>query len=199
VGAVLSNDHFVYTSGKHGSVYVNKDALYPHPNQSSEVGELFAQKYRDHKVQVIVAPALGGIVLSQWAAYHLTKMTGRKALGIYTEKGPEKRQTLTRGYDQLVRDKRVLVVEDVLTTGQSVKYAVEAVTKAGGYVLAVCAMINRDPDHVTSETVGAPLSSLGILKAEAFDPESCPYCTLGISVNTSIGHGRQFLEQQLKK
>ena len=117
VGAVLTDDHFVYTSGKHGSVYINKDALYPHTTETSQVGLIFAQKFKDRDIDVVAAPALGGIILSQWAAYHLSRLKGKEVLGVYTEKTPEKNQVFTRGYDRLVKGKNVLVIEDLTTTG----------------------------------------------------------------------------------
>lgn len=73
-GAVIKNSHFVYTSGKHGSVYINKDALYPHTKETSKVGRMFAEKYKNKKIDVVVAPAVGGTILSQWAAFHLSKL-----------------------------------------------------------------------------------------------------------------------------
>ena len=62
-GALLTNDHFVYTTGKHGSVYINKDIMYIHTKKSSEIGRLFAEKCKEINMDVIAAPAFGGIVL----------------------------------------------------------------------------------------------------------------------------------------
>lgn len=197
-GAVLTDDHFVYTSGKHGSVYINKDALYPHTAETSEVGKMFADKFKDLDIDVVAAPALGGIILSQWTAHHLSKLKHKEVLGVYTEKTPEKGQVFTRGYDASVRGKNVLVIEDLTTTGGSVKKVVESVIAAGGKVVAVCVMVNRDPVNVTSEVVGGTFSALGILKAEAFDEDDCPLCRKGIPINTSVGHGRKYLERKEK-
>src|SRR3990172_112591 len=86
VGAVLTNDHFVYTSGKHGSVYINKDAVYPHTKETSEIGRMFAEKFRDLEIDVVAAPAVGGTILSQWTAYHLSEITVKDILSVYTEK-----------------------------------------------------------------------------------------------------------------
>ena len=74
LGAVLTNDHFVYTSGKHGEVYINKDALYPHTRETSQVGRMLAELILANNLQpeVVVGPALGGIILSQWTAYHFS-------------------------------------------------------------------------------------------------------------------------------
>ncbi|MBI2404597.1 phosphoribosyltransferase [Candidatus Gottesmanbacteria bacterium] len=194
VGAVLTDDHFVYTSGKHGSVYINKDALYPHTKETSRVGKMFAEKFKHKAVDVVAAPALGGIILSQWVAYHLSKLKGKEVLGVYTEKTPDKNQVFTRGYDKLVKGKNVLVIEDLTTTGGSVLKVVNSVKAAGGKVVAVSVMVNRNPDQVNAAMMGAPFSALGILKAEAFDENVCPLCKKGIPINTKVGHGKKYLE-----
>jgi orotate phosphoribosyltransferase len=203
VGAVLTDDHFVYTSGKHGSIYINKDALYPHTAETSEVGKLFAEKSKDLDVDVVVAPAVGGTILSQWTAFHLSKLKGKEVLSAYTEKdkgtsssAAESEQIFKRGYDQIVRGKKVLVIEDLTTTGISVKKVVETVKSVGGEVVAVCVMVNRDPKHVTEEFVGAPFSALGVILADAVDAQECALCKKGVPVNTKIGHGKKFLEEK---
>ena len=199
VGAVLTNGHFVYTSGKHGSVYINKDALYPHTREASRVGRMFAEKFKDVDVDAVVAPALGGIILSQWTAHNLSKLKKKKVLGFYTEKTAENGQEFRRGYDKLVTGKKVLVIEDLTTTGASVKKVVDSVKRVGGKVVAVCVMVNRDPKNVTSKVVGGPFSALAVLKAEAFDEKDCPLCKKGIPVNTTVGHGKKYLEDKRKK
>jgi orotate phosphoribosyltransferase len=194
VQAVLTDGHFVYTSGKHGSVYVNKDAVYPHTQEASKIGKLFADKFKNKNIDVVAAPALGGIILSQWTAYHLSKLKKKEVLGIYTEKNAENGQIFTRGYDKLVKGKNVLVIEDLTTTGGSVRKVVDTVKAAGGKVVGIGVMINRDPKNVTAEVVGGPFISLGILKAEAFDEKKCPLCKKGIPININAGHGKKYLE-----
>ncbi len=85
VGAVITDSHIVYTSGKHGSAYVNKDALYPHTRETSNLCEAIARQFVDDDVGVVVAPAIGGVILSQWVAHHLSEITGREVLGTYAE------------------------------------------------------------------------------------------------------------------
>jgi orotate phosphoribosyltransferase len=194
VQAVLTDGHFVYTSGKHGSVYVNKDAVYPHTKETSKIGKLFAEKFKNKKIDVVAAPALGGIILSQWTAYHLSKVTKKDVLGVYTEKDANANQIFTRGYDKLVKGKNVLVIEDLTTTGGSVRKVVDTVKAAGGKVVGIGVMINRDPKNVTSKVVGGAFISLGVLKAEAFEEKKCPLCKKGIPINTNVGHGRKYLE-----
>jgi orotate phosphoribosyltransferase len=198
--AVITDSHIVYTSGKHGSIYINKDAVYLHTKAASKIGKLFAEKFKNRKIDVVVAPAVGGTILSQWTAYHLSLLNKREVLSAYTEKdkgtlasASDSEQIFRRGYDKIVKNKRVLVVEDLTTTGVSVKKVVEAVKKAVGKVIAVCVMVNRDPKNVTSKIIGAPFSALGILRAEAFEEDKCPLCRQGIPINTAVGHGAKYL------
>lgn len=195
IGAIITDDHFVYTSGKHGSVYVNKDALYPHTHETSEVGKLFAEKCRDLDIDVVVGPSVGGIILSQWTAYHLSDIKEKEILGVYTEKDAESNQVFgRRGYDKLVNGKNILIVEDLTTTGGSVKKVVDTVKNAGGTVLSVCVMVNRNPEMVGEKEVGAPFRALGELPTEVFDESDCPLCKSGVPVNIKIGHGKKFVE-----
>ncbi len=201
--ALLQNDHFIYTSGKHGSSYLNKDAIYPHTAAISElcaeiarqVGEATARRVSEASprpnVEVVVGPALGGIVLSQWVAHHLSGLLGREVLGVYTEKTPENGQRFIRGYDALVAGKNVLVVEDVMTTGGSIRKVVDAVVAAGGTVVQAFALVNRNPTEVTSAVVGAPLSALVELPMEAFKPAACVLCVKRVPINTKIGKGKE--------
>lgn len=196
IGAIVTNSHFVYTSGKHGSVYVRKDMLYPHADKTSQVCKLLAEKFKDKDIDVVVGPSIGGIILSQWVSYHLSKLKKKEILGIFTEKDENGNQIFKRGYDKLVKNKKVLVVEDLTTTGGSVKKVVDSVKNSGGKVVDVCVMVNRDPEKVTSKSIGAPLSSLGIFKAESLDPKDCPLCKKNVPINTSVGHGKKYLSSR---
>ncbi|HMS22343.1 MAG TPA: phosphoribosyltransferase family protein [Candidatus Levybacteria bacterium] len=198
VGAIITDDHFVYTSGLHGAIYINKDALYPHTEDASQVGMLLARKAEDLDVDVVVGPALGGIILSTWTAYHLSSLKNKEILGIYTEKDENKNQVFTRNYDTLVKDKNVLIVEDLTTTGGSVKKVVESVRNAMGRVTAVLVMVNRNPKLVNGETIGAPFISLGELPVETWTEEKCPLCKEGKPINTRVGHGKKYLSSKQK-
>ncbi len=192
--------HFVFTSGKHAPRYIDKMALFAHPTLASEMGKLFAEKFADQNIEVVVAPALGGIILSTWVAYHLSELNKRDVLGIYTEKTPEKAQIFTRGYDKLVKGKRVLIVEDNVTTGGSVRKVVDAVKAAGGEIVEVCSManLNPKPESITNEIIGATFSSLTELPVVLYDEATCPLCKDNIPIDTEHGHGKKFLEAKKK-
>src|SRR3990167_6789279 len=136
VGAVLTNDHFVLTSGRHTSAYIN----------------------------------------------------------------PDKHQLLERGFDTMIKDKNVLIVEDITATGSSVIKVIKSVREAGGIVKGIAVIVNRDPKIVNSETFGRiPFTSLVVLKIKSYEEKNCPLCKKGIPINVKIGHGKKYLEERGKK
>jgi orotate phosphoribosyltransferase len=199
-GSIFNNSHFVFTSGKHAPRYIDKMALFAHPIYASEMGKLFAEKYKDAEIDVVVAPAMGGIILSQWTAYHLSKLQNKDILGIYTEKTPESKQIFTRGYDKYVVGKNVLIVEDNVTTGGSVRKVVDAVKQAGGNVVEVCSMtnINPKPETITDEIIGAKYAALSELPVVVYDEADCPLCKENVPINIEHGHGKKYLEEKKK-
>ena len=196
VGAIITDNHFVGISGRHTPTYINKDALYPHTKETSHVGKLFAEKFKNKNIEVVVAPAVAGIPLSQWVAYHLSNVCKREVLSVFTEKTPEDDQILKRGYGAIVKNKRVLVVEDLTTTGGSVKKVIRSAKEAGGKVVAACVMVNRDPKLVNSKSIGVPFSALGVFRVPSYEEKACPLCKAGVPINTTVGHGKKFLESK---
>lgn len=194
VGGVIVDDHFVLKSGKHASKYLNKDALYPHTDLTSQACEAFTQKAQDLDYDVVVGPALGGIILSQWTAWHASKQKNKEIYGVYTEKDSNEDQIFTRGYDKLIKGKKVLVTEDITSTGGSAKSVIDAVESAGGEVVGVTVLINRNPSGVNSEYFGVPFFSLGELVVEVYDEQDCPFCAENRPVNVKVGHGRKYME-----
>jgi len=195
VGAVITNDHFVGTSGKHFDTYINKDALYPHTEESSKIGKLFAEKYQDLDIDTVAAPALGGIILSQWTAYHLSKIKGKEIFGIYAEK-KDGDLTFTRGYDKFIKGKKVLAIEDLTQTGGSLKKLIDSIKKFGGEVVEAGVMVNKAPKNVNSEFYGAPFSALSEMTVEMHSAEDCPLCKNQVPINIEVGHGKKFLESK---
>ncbi len=188
-GAVLNGTHVVYTSGRHGSAYVNKDAVYPHTERVSELCRLMADVARPFRPDVVCGPAMGGIILSQWTAHHLG------ILAVYAEKAAGGGLELRRGYDRVVAGRRVLVVEDILNTGGSLRDAVAAVRAAGGQVVAATALCNRGA--VTAADVGVPaLTALIDLALESWEAAECPLCQRKVPIDTTVGKGREFLAAQ---
>ncbi len=196
--AIITNSHFVYNSGRHSSVYINKDALYLHTGVIAELCRQMAQAYEADAIDVVVGPVLGGIVLSQWTTHALnSRRTMGETLAVYAEKesGSDQNFTFTRGYDAYITGKNVLVVEDILTTGGSVRRVVELIRKHKGNVVGVSALCNRG--NVQAQAVGdVPIATLITLDLETYSEETCPFCQQGVSINTTVGKGRIFLTRQ---
>ena len=196
-GAILINDHFVYTSGKHGSAYVNKDAVYPQTRAIATICNFFSVHFfvQEIEIEVVVGPAMGGIILSQWTARSLSRTIQGNVFAVYADKTPDGGFIIKRGYEKLIPGKKVLVVEDILTTGNSAKKVVEEVRRLGGEVVALAAICNRG--GLTAEDIGVPeLYSLTEVPLESWEAEECPLCEKGVPINIDVGKGREFLEKR---
>ncbi len=232
VGAVITGSHLVYTSGLHGSVYVNKDAL-TDDTAVSLICEALAWQFRDDGVEVVVAPAVGGIKFAAKVAHRLNKLTRRTVLGLYAErdetsilraeedvslnfgatgkamvahleKGDElvvrrPNFVLKRGYGKLVAGKKVLVAEDVLTTGGSARKVVEAVRAAGGNVIGVGVICNRGGVKPADLADPPKLFALVNLTLETYYEADCPLCRDGVAMNTEVGKGKDWLARNAHK
>lgn len=193
VNAILKG-HFVLTNENHADTYVNKDAVYPHTELISELCREMARGLFDADlgIQVVIGPALGGIALSQYVAGHLSRHFGKEILSVYAEKA-EGGFVFKRGYDKLIAGKKALVVEDVLTTGKSVRRVVEAARACGADVRAVSALVNRG--RVSREAVGdVPVfNCLLSVDIPSYSEGECPFCKQDVPVNTDVGKGKEYL------
>lgn len=191
VGAIITDSHFVYTSGKHGSAYVNKDAVYPYTQEVQKLCAAMAEPFLHQRIDTVAGPTMGGVILTQWIA-HTLSAEGRQVAACYAEEkvAPDGRKTryFGRGYERFIHGKRVLIAEDILNTGGSVKLVVDAVRAAGGEVVAITALCNRG--GVQPADIGnAPIHALVDIALEAWDPTECPLCKKGVPINTTVGKG----------
>lgn len=189
IGALITESHVVYTSGKHGKSYVNKDAIYPHTELTARICEAMAKPFLPIEIDAVLAPAIGGVILGHGVATALSRYHRKDILSVYAEQTPEKGFVIKRGYDALIRNKKVLVVEDVLTTGGSVKKVIEVARSIPCEVVGVSALCNRG--NLTAELLGniPRLQSLFHIQLEAWEASECPLCANKIPVNMSIGKG----------
>ena len=203
VGAFRSG-HFVFVSGQHSDTYVNKNAMYPYTHEMSKLCRGIAEKFKGKNIQAVIGPETGGIILEQWTAYHLSELEGREVYGVYADKdhslsavqAGETHFIIKRGYDEVIKGKRVLVVEDLTTTGGSIKKVIDAARSAGAEVVGAVAICNRG--NVTKEAVGNPPEFVSLLtvQLEQWSEEDCDLCKREIPVNTDVGHGKEFLAKK---
>lgn len=199
-GVVIRGSHFVYTSGKHGSVYLNKDAIYSNPLITSELCERIARLYIGFSVEVVAAPAIGGAILAQWTAYHLSLLSKtrkkRVVRAVFAEKAKEGGFEFRRGYDLLLPDKRVLVVEDVLTTGTSARKVVDEAHNLGATVIGVGALFNRGGLTARDFPNAWNLKTVSDVVLDSWEEAKCPLCADEVPINQTVGKGREFLARR---
>jgi orotate phosphoribosyltransferase len=168
-GALLEG-HFVLTSGLHSTQYLQCALVLQHPSEAEAFGRAIAGHFRDTGVETVVAPAIGGIIIGWEVA---------RALGVrsvWTERDAEGRMTLRRGFT--VRPgERVLVVEDVITTGGSTRETCDALRAAGALVVGAASIIDRSGGRAD---VGVPRVALATLEVPAVSPADCTLCAEGI-------------------
>lgn len=204
LGALEENGHFVYTSGKHGAVYVAKDLVVPATTRVVELcGLMFDQLGGVEMIDTVIGIAPIGGILSSHLALEIEQMTGRPAFSIFAEKvhtrdyvaGSHRKGELFEHLDvrESLRDfidpqQRILIVEDVLNTGGSVKKLIKLVRELGGSdIWGVAALWNRG--GVTADDLDVPnLFSLCDLQYEAWEAANCPFCRDDVPLTTKFGH-----------
>lgn len=195
----LTDDHFAYADGKnHGPGYVAKDSSFLHPMAVYEIGFLLAQKAVEsfdlRDLHIVLGPVEGGALLAQATALHLTTMLGREILAGFADKDGDN-FIIKRGYDKHVTGWGVLVVEDIVNSGGSVKKVCKTVQDIEGDIVGVIGMVNRG--GVSDEEIGVDkglFESLMNIPMTKYPVENCPLCQDKIKINTEFGHGKDFLK-----
>lgn len=167
-GAVLKG-HFLLASGLHSPVYWEKFRVLQHPESTVKLCAMIAGHFRGGRVQAVAGPTTGGVIL----AHEVARQLGTRAL--YAERAEEKGRAFRRG-QTLVPGERVLVVDDVLTAGGSVRDVIEAVCALGGEVIGIGVLVDRSEEPVD---FGAPLFSCLKTTAKTYRPQACPLCAAG--------------------
>lgn len=168
-GAILDG-HFVLASGLHSPRYVQCALALQYPEQATRLGERLAAYFRSLEVQVVVAPAIGGILV----AHEVARALGARALFAERKGG---RLQLRRGF-RLRPGERVVVVEDVVTTGQSLREVVQIVRDQAADVVGLGALLNRSQSEILP--LGPPLHALLTLPIPVYQPDQCPLCRQGL-------------------
>jgi orotate phosphoribosyltransferase len=174
----LKTGHFQLTSGLHTGSYLQSALVLQYPEHAGRIGAEIAEHFQDAKVDVVVGPAVGGIIISHVVG---------KALGtrsIFTER-KEGKLIFYRGFEIKPKEK-VLVVEDVVTTGGSVRETMEVVERYGGSVLGIGSIVERSAGKVRFDV---PYHPLLVIEAPSYPPENCPLCKKGEKITTPGSRG----------
>ncbi|HVS81759.1 MAG TPA: orotate phosphoribosyltransferase [Pyrinomonadaceae bacterium] len=168
-GALLEG-HFILSSGLHSPVYLQCAIALQSTAVAEEFGAAIAEQFRSQKIETVASPAIGGIVIG----YEVARQLGVRFIWTEREQG---RMTLRRGFS-VSKGERVLVVEDVITTGGSTRETIEALAEAGAEVVAAASIIDRSGGIAE---VGVPRFSLATLEVLVVDPSVCDACKRGES------------------
>lgn len=169
-GALLTG-HFLLSSGLHSDKYLQCALVLQHPTDAEELGAALADNFRADQIELVVAPALGGVIVGHVVARAL------EVPAIFTERDAGQ-MSLRRGF-QISAGTRILVVEDVITTGGSTQEVINLVTELGGQVVAIGSLIDRSGGKASLAYKRAALATLTV---PTYQPEACPLCQQGIPV-----------------
>ena len=169
-GALLEG-HFRLSSGLHSGRYLQSALVLQHPDLAAQLGDALAASTRHPDATVVLSPALGGIVIG----HEVARALGVRALFAERVDGT---LTLRRGFTLSAND-RVIVVEDVITTGGSTRETIEVARASGAAVLGAAAIIDRGGDPARLDV---PMHALVQLEVPAYPPESCPLCAKDIPI-----------------
>ena len=175
----LKEGHFKLTSGLHSSRYVDKFKILSKPRLASPLMTEMAERWKSNNIELVVGPAVGGIILS----YEIARQLGCD--GIFLERKNGK-MALSRGFS-IEKSQRILLVEDVVTTGGSVNEVCEVLKQLGGEIAGISLMVDRSGGKVD---FGIKTDSLIQLGLELFKPESCPMCSDEIELETPGSSGK---------
>lgn len=165
---VLLSGHFRLTSGRHAAYYIQCARILQYPEIAGKLCEQLAGYFAAEKIDVVTGPAMGAIII----AYETARALGVKTVFAERDNGV---MTLRRGFSVKPGD-RVLVVEDVVTTGGSVKEVIDLMREMGADVVGAGVFVDRSNGKAD---LGVPLKALVSLEIESFDPANCPLCAEG--------------------
>ena len=163
--------HFLLTSGTHSDVYIEKFRILEDPNALDEVCQAMAEIVMDENVELVLGAAIGGILIAGGVGRHLS------VRHIFSERVKGKME-LRRGFS-IIKGQRVVIVEDIITTGGSVFELIQLVNEQGAEIVQVVNLVHRSSTEIN---FGVPSTALLTIPSESWEPNDCPLCKQGMPV-----------------
>jgi orotate phosphoribosyltransferase len=173
--------HFVYTSGRHGADYLEKFRVLEDPVATTELAAMIAERFGPLRPELVAGPTTGGIIL----AYEVARQLGVDA--VYVERGEKGGRVLRRGFE-VPPGARVLVVDDVVTTGGSVVETEACIANAGGVVIGIGVLADRTAGRVATDV---PFFACLTVDFPSYPPDACPLCAAGVPIAPPRGSGKK--------
>jgi orotate phosphoribosyltransferase len=174
--------HFLLSSGLHSDKYIQCALVLQYPDLAEKIAMLIFEEIRKNSdlwqdVDVVVSPALGGVIIGQELARVIKTFSQKKVRAIFTERDNEGKMTLRRGFEVKNTD-NVIVVEDVVTTGKSTREVIEVVENTNAKILAICSIFNRAKEI----NFVFPYFYIEKIEVNNYEPQNCPLCKQGIPI-----------------
>jgi orotate phosphoribosyltransferase len=186
VTGAIREGHFVLTSGRHSPNYVNKDDVSTLPHRLDVLAYTIERAFKGRGVQVVAAPAVGAIALGNRVAYHF----GGDVIAVFAESDGDD-FVFRRDYARFIKPRvKVLLVEDIVTTGKTTWAMIRVVEALGGEVVGVGLLRNR-----SQEEFPVPVFACVNRAFPTYDPIECLLCKESVPISTEVGHGHAFLTE----
>lgn len=166
---VLMEGHFRLTSGRHSNKYLQCAKIFRNTKYSEELCAALAEQFANDGVEVVIGPAMGAVQMAYEVSRHLS------CENYFAERESDGKMALRRGF-KVTPGMKILLVEDVVTTGGSVKEVLELVKGAGGDVVGVGSIVDRTAGKID---FGVPFKSVISVDVESWEPDECPLCKEG--------------------
>ncbi len=179
----LLEGHFRYTSGRHGKQYFEKIRIVQEPQFVDELGRMMAAEMDDirERIDLVCAPAYGAVVFGFATALHMGKNFA------FLQRDSEARMSVRSGFRNIVRGSKILLVEDVCTTGGSITESIDTLNSAGAEVVQIGLIVDRTAGRIKFKS---PYKALLSVEAVSWDAEECPLCREGIPITVPGSSGK---------
>lgn len=177
--------HFLLTSGKHSNIYLEKFMVLQHPEYTETLAKEIARHFKNKRPDVVIGAAIGGIILS----YEVARQLGVRAIFMEREEG----KFLLRRNFEIKKGERVLVVEDIVTTGGSVKELIDSLKNYDCKIIGIGILINRSGEELNfgiDDTL-----ALATINVNAYEPKDCPLCKKNIPL---VARGSKYLKKNVR-